>query len=186
MLENGKVKKLPACDECSTKLKKRSKWAEKHPDDMLNPDVRPQLPDFSFKIRDFGRIPEEMPSLNSIARSAIAPFTPFTRITQLRNSTGVQGAAQSATTGTSLSRETHEVSGKEFCIPLSHEEYAKLYQTALPRDDVSSLHRIYYMGNNKNRKSMEARLNRRNLGLTFNAEDCKIWIKVLQQTRAQH
>ena len=31
---------------------------------------------------------------------------------------------------------------------------------------------------------MEARLNRRNLGLTFNAEDCKIWIQVLQRTRA--
>ena len=29
-----------------------------------------------------------------------------------------------------------------------------------------------------------ARLNRRNLGLTFNAEDCKIWIQVLLRTKA--
>ena len=126
------------------------KMGEKNPDDMLNLDLGPQLPELSFKIRDFGRIPEEMPMLNSIGRSAIAPFTPFTRITQLRNSTGVQGAAQSATTGTSLSRETHEFCGKEFFIPLTHEEFARSYETLLPRDDMASLHRIYYMGNNKN------------------------------------
>ena len=117
---------------------------------MLNLELGPPLPEFSFKIRDFGRIPEEMPKLNPIGRSAISPFTPFTRITQLRNSTGVEGAAQSATTGTSLSRETYEVCGKEFFIPLTDEEFAKSYQTVLPRDDIASLHRIYYMGNNKN------------------------------------
>ena len=44
LLHNDKVKKLPACDECATKLKKRSKWAEKHPDDVLNIDSGPQLP----------------------------------------------------------------------------------------------------------------------------------------------
>ena len=150
LVHNGKVKKLPACDKCAEKLKKRFIWAETHPDDMLNLELGPPLPEFSFKIRDFGRIPEEMPKLNPIGRSAISPFTPFTRITQLRNSTGVEGAAQSATTGTSLSRETYEVCGKEFFIPLTDEEFAKSYQTVLPRDDIASLHRIYYMGNNKN------------------------------------
>ena len=31
---------------------------------------------------------------------------------------------------------------------------------------------------------MEARLNKKNIGLSFNAEDCKIWIQVLKRTRA--
>ena len=106
---------------------------------MLNLHLGPPLLYFSFKIRDFGRIPQEMPCLNSIGRSAITPFTPYIRITQLRNSSGVQGAAQTATTGTSLSRETHELCGKEFFVPLTHEEFAKSYQTTLPRDDMASV-----------------------------------------------
>ena len=150
----------------------------------MNPDLGPPLPDFAFKLRDFGRIPEDLPMLNVIDPTAIAPFTPFTRILQLRNSSGVEGGSQSATTGTSLSRESHEVRGKEVFIPLTDEEYSKSFQTSLPRTDMASLHRIYFMGNNRNWRSMEARLNAQNIGLNFNAKNCAIWIKVLKRTQA--
>ena len=98
LVNNGKVTKLPSCSDCATKLNRRSKWAVTHPAEKLNPNVGPPLPDFAFKLRDFGRIPEGLPELNAIDRTAIAPFTPFTRILQLRNSSGVEGGAQSATT----------------------------------------------------------------------------------------
>ena len=91
----------------------------------MDPDEGPPLPDFSFKLRDFGRIPEGLPELNSIDRTAIAPFAFFTRILQLRNSSGVEGGAQSATSGTSVSRESHELCGKEFFLPFTDEEFSK-------------------------------------------------------------
>ena len=179
LVKNGKVTKLPSCSDCANKLNRRSKWAVTHSAEKLDPNVGPPLPDFAFKLRDFGRIPEGLPELNAIDRTAIAPFTPFTRILQLRNSSGVEGGAQSATTGTSLSRESHEVRGKEFFIPLTDDEFCDSFQTTLPRTDMSHLHRIYFMGNNRNWRSMEARLNAQNLGQGFNANNCSIWIQVL-------
>ena len=82
LVNNGKLTKLPACSDCANKLKRRSKWALTHPSEKLDPNVGPPLPDFAFKLRDFGRIPEGLPKLNAIDRTAIAPFTPFTRILQ--------------------------------------------------------------------------------------------------------
>ena len=184
LVKDGKMTKLPTCSGCASKLENRSKWAVSHSDEKLDPNLGPPLPDFAFKLRDFGRIPDGLPKLNAIDRTAIAPFTPFTRILQLRNSSGVEGGAQSATTGTSLSRESHEVCGKEIYIPLTDEECSNSSETSLPRSDMSSVHRIYFMGNNRNWRSMEARLNAQNIGLSFNAKNCLIWLEVLRRTQA--
>ena len=40
----------------------------------------------------------------------------------------------------------------------------------LPRDDIASLHRIFFMGNLSRWSSMELRLNAQNQGLTFDAQ----------------
>ena len=105
-------------------------------DIKLENHLGPKLPDFAFKVRDFGRIPEGLPKLNAVGRSAIAPFTAFTRIRQVRNSSGIPGAAQSKSVGHSLSRESNEISAKDFFIPLTDEKFSKSSLTELPRDDI--------------------------------------------------
>lgn len=90
LVKNDKVTKLPSCSDCTMKLEKRAKWALRHSDQKLDPNVGPPLPDFAFKLRDFGRIPEDLQKLTAIDRTSIAPFTPFTRILKLRNSSGVE------------------------------------------------------------------------------------------------
>ena len=147
MVKEGKLTKLPVCDSCFKLLKHRDSWAAKHPDIKLENNLGPKLPEFAFKVRDFGRIPKGLPKLNAVARSAIAPFTAFTRIRQVRNSSGIPGAAQSSSLGHSLSRESNEISGKDFFIPLTDEEFSNSFQTELPRDDIASLHRLFFMGN---------------------------------------
>ena len=134
-------------------------------------------------MRDFGRIPKGLPKLNAVGRSAIAPFTAFTRIRQVRNSSGIPGAAQSKSVGHSLSRESNEMSAKDFFIPLTDEEFSKSFQTELPRDDIASLHRLFFMGNINNWSSMESRLNAQNKGMTFDAQETIMWIKTLQRTQ---
>ncbi|MEO1257134.1 MAG: hypothetical protein AAFY41_19960, partial [Bacteroidota bacterium] len=84
--------------------------------------------------------------------------------------------------GHSLSRESNEISGKDFFIPLTDEEFSKSFQTELPRDDIASLHRLFFMGNINNWSSMESRLNAQNKGLTFDAQETIDWIKTLQRT----
>ena len=107
LVTEGKLTKLPACKSCFELLQRRNKWASKHPDIKLDNNLGPKLPDFAFKMRDFGRIPKGLPKLNAVARSAIAPFTAFTRIRQVRNSSGIPGAAQSSSLGHSFSRESN-------------------------------------------------------------------------------
>ena len=162
LFREGKLTKLPACEPCFKLLKLRNHWAAKHPDIKLDNNLGPKLPDFAFKNRDFGRIPKGLPKLNAVGRSAIAPFTAFTRIRQVRNSSGIPGAAQSKSLGHSLSRESNEISGKDFFVPLTDEEFSKSFQTELPRDDIASLHRLFFMGNINNWSSMESRLNAEN------------------------
>ena len=54
----------------------------------------------------------------------------------------------------------------------------------MPRDDMASLHRIFFLGNDSNWRLMEARLNAENRGQSFNAKNCTTWIKVLLRTQA--
>ena len=64
-------------------------------------------------------------------------------------------------------------------VPLSDEEFSNSFQTELPRDDIASLHRLFFMGNINNWSSMESRLNAQNKGLTFDAQETIDWIKTL-------
>ena len=77
LVKNGKVTKLPSCSDCANKLNRRSKWAVTHSAEKLDPNVGPPLPDFAFKLRDFGRIPEGLPELNAIDRTANSSITEF-------------------------------------------------------------------------------------------------------------
>ena len=97
----------------------------KNTEDKLDSESGPELPKFSLKLRDYGRIPTELPKLNRVGKTAILPFTPFTRILQLRNSSNIPGAGQFGSKGHAVSRESLEVSGKEFFIPLNDDEFAK-------------------------------------------------------------
>ena len=183
LVKDGKVTKLPVCDNCFTKLKRRNTWATKHPDIKLDNHSGPSLPDFAFKNRDFGRIPDSLSTLNQVGRTSIAPFTAFTRVRQVRNSSGIPGAAQSASKGHSLSRLSREISAKDFYIPLTDEEFSKSFTRELPRDDIASLHRIFFMGNLSSWNSMESRLNAQNQGLTFDAQKSIDWINTLKRTK---
>ena len=53
--------KLPACESCISLLKRRNVWAAKNQDIKLDNNSGPELPDFDFKNRDFGRIPAGPP-----------------------------------------------------------------------------------------------------------------------------
>ena len=182
LVKDGKLMKLPACESCFSLLNRRNKWAIKNQDIMLENNSGPTLPDFAFKNRDFGRIPDGLATLNQVGRTSIAPFTAFTRIRQARNSSGIPGAAQSASKGHSLSRLSHEISAKDFFIPLTDDEFSKSFTSELPRDDIASLHRIFFMGNLSRWSSMESMLNAQNKGLTFDAEKSIDWIKTLKRT----
>merc|ERR1711973_451032 len=175
--------KLPACLSCFSLLKQRNKWATKNQDIKLENNSGPSLPDFAFKNRDFDRIPESLSTLNQVGRTSIAPFSAFTRVRQVRNSSGIPGAAQSASKGHSLSRLSREISAKDFYIPLTDDEFSKSFTSELPRDDIASLHRIFFMGNLSRWSSMESMLNAQNKGLTFDAEKSIDWIKTLKRTQ---
>ena len=182
LVKNGELTKLPCCKDCHHKLKlanERNKTGEAERDDKFS-----LLPHFAFKVRDFGRIPSEMPKLSTIGRTAISPFVAFTKVTQLRSSSNLPASAQYSTTGSGFSVPTEEISGKEFVIPLSNNEFVQSFSRELPRDDVASRHRIYFMGNLSNWKSMEATLNKQNRGNTFDINACEKWLRVLQRTGA--
>ena len=74
------------------------------------------------------------------------------------------------------------MSGRYFFIPFTDEEFSKSFQSELPRDDVASLHRIFFIGNSNNWTSMESQLNKLNMGLTFDAKTTINWIKALKRT----
>merc|ERR1711951_187966 len=85
--------------------------------------------------------------------------------------------------GHSLSRLSREISAKDFYIPLTDGEFGRSFTSELPRDDIASLHRIYFMGNLSRWSSMESRLNAQNQGLTFDAQKSIDWIKTLKRTK---
>ena len=62
--KDGNLTNLPACGLCFNLLERRNKWAAKHPDIKLDNNLGPKLPDFAFKMRDFGRIPKGLSKLN--------------------------------------------------------------------------------------------------------------------------
>ena len=131
----------------------------------------PPLPKFCFKERDFGRIPAELPKLTKIGRTSISPFVAFIRILQLRNTIKDVDCGQQATSGVNFSIGTDTVKGKEFYVPMDDIDFCKSYVTSLPREDVASKHRIFFVGNDKQWNFMARRLNRMNIGLDFDVAD---------------
>merc|ERR1711951_62822 len=85
--------------------------------------------------------------------------------------------------GHSLSRLSREISAKDFYIPLADDEFSKSFTCELPRDDIASLHRIYFMGSLSRWSSMESMFNAQNQGLTFDAQKSIDWIKTLKRTK---
>ena len=181
LLSSGNVEKLPACDDCYSALKKRHSFII---DDGRHDqtDKCPPLPKFCFKERDFGRIPVDLPVLGRVARTAISPFVAFTRILQLRNPVKDAGCGQQATSGTNFSISTDTMNGKEFFITANDDEFCESYKTSLPRDDVASRLRLFFMGNEKQWKYAERQLNKSNVGLDFDAADCLEWVDLLKRT----
>ena len=139
---------MPACDGCFDALKQRHSFVEDNGGDDES-DNCPPLPKFCFKERDFGRIPVDMPVLGRVGRTAISPFVAFTRILQLRNPVKDAACGQQATTGTNFSISTDTTKGKEFFIAANDDEFCESYKTSLPRDDVASRLRLFFMGNEK-------------------------------------
>ena len=143
--------KLPCCENCYETLCKVNRETKEHINESdVSESAILKLPYFAFKIRDFGRIPEGLPQLNHVERTAIAPFVAFTRVTQLRKASNLHGGSQSSMTGTGFSVPTEALTGKEFIIPLGNHEFVKSFSRELPRHDVASRHRIYFMGNQSN------------------------------------
>ena len=148
LVASGKVRKLPACKHCFEALKKRHSFITKNGEDYES-DKCPPLPKFCFKERDFGRIPVELPVLGRVGRTAISPFVAFTRILQLRNPVKDAACGQQATTGSNYSIGTETINGKEFYMAMNDDEFCESYKTSLPRDDIASRLRIFFMGNEK-------------------------------------
>ena len=111
-----------------------------------------------------------MPVLTKVGRTAISPFVAFVRILQLRNPIKGVDSGQQATSGMNFSIGTETAKGKEFFVPLDDVEFCKSYATSLPREDVASKHRIFFMGDDKQWSFMARRLNRMNIGLDFNID----------------
>ena len=152
----------------------------------VDSDKCPPLPKFCFKERDFGRIPAEMPALTKIGRTAISPFVAFVRILQLRNPIEGVDSGQQATSGANFSIGTDAVKAKEFFVPEDDVDFCKSYVTSLPRDDVASKHRIFFMGDDKQWNFMARRLNKMNIGLDYNIDQCLSWIDLLKRTEVFH
>ena len=183
LVQSGKLKKLPACAGCFNALKRRYEWRCDTGNEYES-EYCPPLPKFCFKRRDFGRIPAGMPKLSKLGRTAISPFVAYTRILQLRNPVKDAECGQSATTGTNFSLSTTALRGKEFFIPQTDGEFCGSYKTTLPRDDITHRHRLFFMGNEKQWRFMERRLNKMNVGLDFDVHNCMQWLKVLKRTEA--
>ena len=112
-----------------------------------------------------------MPKLTKIGRTSISPFVAFIRILQLRNTIKDVDCGQQATSGVNFSIATDTAKGKEFYVPADDIDFCKSYVTSLPREDVASKHRIFFMGNDQQWNFMARRLNRMNIGLDFDIAD---------------
>ena len=138
----------------------------------------------SFKRCDLGRIPKSFPILSNSGRMAIAPFTAYTIIRQLRTSKHLPGSAQHSTKGSKFSIPSEGVSGKEFVIPLTHEDFINSFEGKLPRENVAERHRVLFLGNNSDWKSMESTLNRPARGQFFDVVEYYNLLKLLKRTKA--
>ena len=138
----------------------------------------------SFKRCDLGRIPKAIPKLSNCGRTAIAPLVAFTIIRQLRSSKHLPGSAQHSTRGSKFSIPSEEVGGKEFVIPLAHDDFVNSFQQELPREDIAERHRVLFLGNLRDWKSMESTLNLQNRGQFFSVLECYHLLKLLKRTGA--
>ena len=90
-----------------------------------------------------------MPGLTKIGRTSISPFVAFIRILQLRNPIKGVDCGQQATSGVNFRIGTDTIRAKEVFVPVEDVDFGKSYETSLPREDVASKHRIFFMGNDK-------------------------------------
>ena len=202
LINDGKLTRLPACDECFDRLKKADKFLKEETDTNESSAYLDSPSKFNdsglsrwdtavgmlkrlcFKRCDIGRIPKSLPKLSNCGRTAIAPFTAYTIIRQLRSSRNLPGSAQHSSKGSMFSVPSEGVAGKEFVIPLLHDEFIDSFQRELPRANVAMRHRVLFLGNDKNWRSMESTLNRQNRGQYFNACDSYNFLKLLKKTGA--
>ena len=194
LIKDGKLERLPSCNECFDRLKKAKKFLEENgvAEDWKSDNGRQSLWETAigmlkrlcFKRCDIGRIPKSFPKLSNAGRTAIAPFVAFTIIRQLRSSRHLPGSAQHSSKGSKFSIPTEGVAGKEFVIPLLHDEFINSFETELPRENVAERHRVLFLGNDKDWRSMESTLNRQNRGQYFNALESYNLLKLLKKTGA--
>ena len=202
LIKDGKLLKLPACDDCFDRLKKADKFLKDETESVnttascehssefddkrlsVRETAIKMLKTLCFKRCDLGRIPKSVPKLSNCGRTAISPFVAYTIIRQLRSSRHLPDSAQHATKGSKFSIPSEEVAGKEFIIPLLHDEFINSFQKHLPREDVATRHRVLFLGNDKDWRSMESTFNRQNRGQSFNAFDCYNFLKLLKKTGA--
>ena len=159
IINDGTLLRLPACDECFDRLKKADKFLKGMAEATNLPasDGRPSpreraigmLKDLCFKRCDLGRIPKSLPKLSHCGRTAIAPFVAYTIIWQLRCSQYLPDSAQHSSKGSTFSIPTDSVAGKEFIIPLLHDEFVNSFQKELPRENVAERHRVLFLGNER-------------------------------------
>ena len=192
LIDNGKLLKLPSCEECFDRLKKAHKFLYDDPEAEDSPassrskwdKAITMLKSLCFKRCDLGRIPKSLPKLSNCGRTAIAPLVAYTIIRQLRTSRHLPGSAQYSTKGSKFSIPSEGVTGKEFVIPLLHDEFINSFQKDLPRDNIAERHRVLFLGNENDWKSMESTLNRQNRGQYFNASESYNFLKLLKKTGA--
>ena len=153
LIRDWKLSRLPACDECFDRLRKADKFLKenlkKSNDRGLSEWDKAvgMLKRLCFKRCDLGRIPKSLPKLSSCGRTAISPFVAYTIIRQLRCSRYLKGSAQHSSKGSKFSIPTDEVAGKDFVIPLLHDEFINSFQKDLPRDNIAERHRVLFLGN---------------------------------------
>ena len=202
LIKDGKLSRLPACEECFDRLKKADKLLKEGAVSRDSPaclgstsksndgglsiwdTAIGMLKRLCFKRCDLGRIPKSLPKLSNCGRTAIAPFVAYTIIRQLRSSQHLPGSAQYSTKGSKFSVPSEGVTGKEFVIPLLHDEFINSFQTELPRANVAIRHRVLFLGNDKDWRSMESTLNRQNRGQDFDALESYNLLKLLKKTGA--
>ena len=201
LIHNGKMLNLPACNDCFGRLKKADKFWKEETKTVDIPSCSDSsksnngglsawdkaicmLKRLSFKRCDLGRIPKDITKLNNCERTAIAPFVAFSIIRQLCRSKHLPGSAQHSTRGSKFSIPSEEVGGKEFIIPLTHDEFVNSFQQELPREEIAERHRVLFLGNLRDWKSMESTLNLQNRGQFFNAVECYNFLRLLKRTGA--
>ena len=202
LIKDGKLTKLPVCDDCYGRMKKASKYLKEELEisdeasskklymeaDPGQPTAREKaigmLKRLSFKRCDLVRIPRSLGRLSNCGRTAIAPFIAYTIIRQLHSSKHLPQSSQHSTKGSKFSIPSEEIGGKEFVIPLSHEEFVNSFKTKLPREDVAIRHRVLFLGNEKKWNSLESVLNRQNRGQSFDIVQCYNFLRLLKKTGA--